>query len=219
MWQWLVRLFKRSGPTAQKRHPLWPSADEIAKLPWFEELSLDNIVLIETPAGARRAFDEITQETVVGFDTESKPTFVRGHVSEGPHVAQFASNKRAYVFPLHDAAVRATVAELIKLPTLKKVGFGLGDDLKRIRKKLHVEPAAVTDIGSLFARRGFKNQEVGVKVAMALVFKQRFRKSKRIATSNWKFRHLSDQQILYAANDAYAALRIYEKLQQGEQRR
>ena len=64
---------------------------------------------------------------------------------------------------------------------------------------------------TLFAQRGHGRQ-VGVKVAVAIVFKQRFRKSKRAATSNWREQHLSRQQILYAANDAYAALRVYNAL-------
>ena len=180
-------------------------------MPWFEGLGLDDIIVIETEAGAHRAYAEIVKEKVVGFDTESKPTFSRGEVSQGPHVAQFSTVNRAYVFSLHHAGVRVVVGKLMELTTLKKVGFGLGDDLGRIRKKLRVQAKAVLDVETLFAQRGHGRQ-VGVKVAVAIVFKQRFRKSKRAATSNWRDQHLSHQQIIYAANDAYAALRVYDAL-------
>jgi hypothetical protein len=207
LWLWFSRLFERKKSGAGARNAAWPTSEQIALLPWFDSLRLDDIIVIETEAGAHRAYSEIAREAIVGFDTESKPTFVRGEVSEGPHVAQFSTCERAYVFSLHDAGVRKVVGTLMELATLKKVGFGLGDDLRRIRKKLRVEPKAVVDVGTLFGRHGY-GREVGVKVAVALVFKSRFRKSKRAATSNWKNRHLTDQQVLYAANDAYAALRV-----------
>jgi ribonuclease D len=207
VWRRLLRILKITRPQPHGRNALWPTSEQIEQLPWFEGLPLEHIITVESEAGAQRAYDEIVRETLVGFDTESKPTFKRGEVSHGPHVAQFSTMKRAYVISLHHVGVRKIVGALMELPTLKKVGFGLGDDLKRIRKKLNVQPQAVLDVETMFAKRGL-GRHVGVKVAVALVFKQRFRKSKRAATSNWADRHLSDQQILYAANDAYAALRV-----------
>ncbi len=210
-WKWFIRLFTGRRHDAHGRKISWPTREQILELPWFEGLSLDEIAIIETDEGARRALEEITAESVVGFDTESKPTFRKGEVSSGPHVAQFSTSKRAYVFTLHHAKNREAVGALMERAELKKVGFGLGDDIKRIRTKLKVEPAAVVDLETLFSQRGY-GRGVGVKVAVAIVFKQRFRKSKKASTSNWMNRQLTDQQILYAANDAYAAIEVYRAL-------
>ena len=58
---------------------------------------------------------------------------------------------------------------------------------------------------------GFK-EALSIKIAVAVVFGQRFQKSHSVTTSNWAARDLSPKQLLYAANDAYAALRIYEAM-------
>lgn len=150
---------------------------------------------------------------VWGFDTESKPTFAVGEASDGPHVLQLACNSHAWVFQLHDLQCRAIAAALMAQPGVCKVGFGLGDDRKRILHKLGVEPVGVLDLNHVFRLRGYR-KDMGVKAAVAVLFGQRFVKSKKAATSNWAAAHLNDTQIVYAANDAYAALCVYEALDQ-----
>jgi hypothetical protein len=207
-WKWLKRLVKKfRGKTAERKIP-WPTPEEMAVYPWFEELRLDQIVVVSTPEAARRAHDELIHAQVVGFDTESKPTFVKGEVSQGPHVAQFATLTRAYVFMLHQLDCRKAASQLIKSSALKKVGFGLSDDLKRIRLKLKIQPRAVLDLETLFAAKGY-GRGVGVKIGVAVVFHRRFRKSRRTSTSNWGASQLTNQQVLYAANDAYAAIKVF----------
>jgi hypothetical protein len=206
--RWFERLFKPPVDDPRARPARWPSAEEIVLLPAFHALGFRDIVEVAAPADARRAYEHLATAGVVGFDTESKPTFRKGEVSNGPHVAQFATTGRAYVFMLHDPECRKTAATLIALGALKKVGFGLGDDLRRIREKLRVEPREVLDLETLFAEKGF-GRGVGVKVGVALALKRSFKKSRKASTSNWSLRRLSDSQLLYAANDAYAAVRCY----------
>ncbi len=207
----------KKGPAHKPgKKAVWPTSEEIACLPWFEELSQEQIVVISTPEKARRAFELLIKEKVVGFDTESKPTFIKGQISQGPHVVQFATENRAYVFLLQQADCRRIVGNLIKSSALKKVGFGLKDDLKRIQSKLHVWPQSVLDLETLFTARGF-GRGVGVKVAVALIFKRRFKKSKKTSTSNWASPFLSPQQIRYAANDAFAAIKVYRALSPAKQ--
>lgn len=210
---WLARFFSRfRKEDAQKRRPSWPTREEIALLPPFEALGFRDIIEIISAEDAARAQRELLSAGVVGFDTESKPTFVKGHISTGPHVAQFSTPERAYVFMLHHAESRRAAIALIHARELKKVGFGLSDDLRRIRIKLGIEPQSVVDLESLFREKGF-GRGVGVKVGVAIVFKRRFMKSKKASTSNWMRHRLSDAQLLYAANDAYAAIRVYHALQ------
>lgn len=200
------------APTMQHTTRTTPSKEQIALLPPFERLGLNRIVLVSNAEEATRACDALCSAAVWGFDTESKPTFFKDQVSEGPHIVQLATADRAWVFQLHDLACRSVVAELLATPGFTKAGFGLGDDRKRIIAKLGVEPANVLELNTVFRERGYR-KDMGVKGAVAVLFNQRFIKSKKAATSNWAHPQLSEAQLVYAANDAYAAFRVYQALQ------
>lgn len=188
-----------------------PSKEQIALLEPFQRLGLDSIHLVTTLAQAKTACAALTALPFWGFDTESKPTFVKEEVSEGPHIVQLASLEQAWIFQLHDLECRAVVAELLALPGITKAGFGLGDDRKRITAKLGIAPMDVLDLNSAFRQRGYR-KDMGVKGAVAVMFQQRFTKSKRATTSNWAKPELTESQLIYAANDAYAAAHVYQKL-------
>ena len=188
-----------------------PSKDEIALLEPFERLGLDRIELVASAAHAREAAAELSAAGVWGFDTESKPTFFKDQLSEGPHVVQLATRERAWIFQLHDQECRAIAAELLALRGVVKAGFGLGDDRKRIASKLGVEPADVLELNAVFCERGYR-KDMGVKGAVAVLFNRRFIKSKKAATSNWAHPQLTPAQLVYAANDAWAAIRVYDGL-------
>lgn len=192
-------------------HRTTPSKEEIALLEPFERLGLDRIELVATREQAERAFDALVKASAWGFDTESKPTFFKDQVSDGPHIVQLSTAERAWVFQLHDAPCRDVVSALLSHPGVPKAGFGLGDDNKRIISKLRVQPADVLDLNSVFHRDGWR-KDMGVKGAVAVLFNRRFIKSKKAATSNWANPRLSEAQLVYAANDAYAAARVYDAL-------
>jgi len=186
-----------------------PDKEAIALLPEFPRLGLDRITLVTTGQQARLAHGALMASPAWGFDTESKPTFRVGEASDGPHVLQLATGERAWVFQLHDPECRAVAADLLAQPSIVKAGFGLGDDRKRILQKLGVEPAGILELNTIFKAQGYR-KEMGVKGAVAVLFKQRFQKSKKAATSNWANARLSESQLVYAANDAYAAYRVWE---------
>ncbi|MCW5648542.1 MAG: 3'-5' exonuclease domain-containing protein 2 [Ramlibacter sp.] len=188
-----------------------PSREEIDLLPPFERLGLSQIHLVSTAAQAEEARKQLLQVSAWGFDTESKPTFRKDEVSEGPHVVQLATRERAWVFQLHDLPCREVVAGLLATPGIVKAGFGLGDDNKRILSKLGVPATDVLDLNTVFRRDGWR-KDMGVKGAVAVLFNQRFIKSKKAGTSNWASLRLTEAQLVYAANDAYAALRVYDAL-------
>ena len=193
------------------RHPT-PDKDAIALLPPFERLGLSRITLVNTGAQAHDAYDQLLRAKAWGFDTESKPTFKAGEQSDGPHVLQLATADHAWVFQLHEPQCRAVAAELLALGGFVKAGFGLGDDRKRIIHKLGVEPAGILELNTIFRERGYR-KDMGVKGAVAVLFNQRFIKSKKAATSNWANPHLTEAQLVYAANDAYAAIRVLDALE------
>jgi ribonuclease D len=188
-----------------------PSKEQIALLDPFEQLGLDRIELVHSAGHAREAAAELASAGVLGFDTESKPTFFKDQVSEGPHILQLATRERCWIFQLHDLACREIAAELLARDGIVKAGFGLGDDRKRIVAKLGVEPAGVLELNHVFRERGYR-KDMGVKGAVAVLFNRRFIKSKKAATSNWANPKLTTAQLVYAANDAWAAIRVYDGL-------
>jgi ribonuclease D len=191
-------------------HPT-PSKEQIDLLEPFERLGLDRIRLVVSAREAQQACAELAAEVHLGFDTESKPTFRVGEASDGPHVVQLATPEQAWVFQLQDRGCRGAVAELLASPALIKAGFGLGDDRKRITAKLGVEPAGVLELNTVFRERGYR-KDMGVRAAVAVLFQRRFLKSKKAATSNWSAPQLTPAQLLYAANDAWAAIRVFHAL-------
>jgi ribonuclease D len=191
--------------------PPLPSREQIALLEPFDGLGLRDIRVVDTEREAARAEEALRAAGVAGFDTESKPTFVKNEVSGGPHVLQFATLDGAWLFQSHRNEGRDVLAGLLASPELLKVGFGLSGDLSLIRQRFGIEPAGVFDIDTEFRRRGFR-KSVGVKTAVALVFERRFAKSRKATTSNWANRQLTEAQLRYAANDAYAAIRVFAAL-------
>lgn len=192
-------------------HPT-PDKDAIALLPPFERLGLDRITLVNTGQQAQQAWDALMQASAWGFDTESKPTFRVGEQSDGPHILQLSTAERAWVFQLHEPECRAVAAQLLACSGIVKAGFGLGDDRKRIVHKLGIEPQGILELNTLFRERGYR-KDMGVKGAVAVLFNQRFIKSKKAATSNWANVQLTESQLVYAANDAYAAIRVWHTLE------
>lgn len=202
---------KKKRPPARKTKPV-PDKDAIALLPVFAGLSLSQIHVPQNEREFAAACDAILAAGTVGFDTESKPTFVSGDVSGGPHLLQFALPHTAYLFQIHHEAAHPFLIKLLSAAQLLKVGFGLQSDHKHIVDRLGVKPAGLLDLNRVFSMQGY-HKEMGVRAAVAVVFGQRFAKSRKVTTSNWSQQQLSDAQLLYAANDAYAALKVFEALE------
>lgn len=172
---------------------------------------MERIVLVKTNDQAAAALEDLMNARVVGFDTESKPTFFKGQKSEGPHLFQFATLERAYLFQIHIEDTHPPLIQVLKEPGLSKVGFGLGGDFRQIQQRFGIRPAATADLDRTFRQIGYKNA-IGAKTAIAMLFQRKLVKSKSVTTSNWAARELTEKQLVYAANDAYAALLVHHAL-------
>ena len=180
-------------------------------LPPYQGIRIEEVRLVRTADEARAAMAALLAVDAIGFDTESKPTFVKGESSTGPHLIQLATDDTAYLFQVGSSMTPA-LAELkaiLESATTLKVGFGLSDDVKRLRNKLGIAPAGVLDLS--VALRGGQRNDLGAKTAVAKFFGLHLQKSKKISTTNWASSRLSDKQILYAADDAQVALRVYRR--------
>lgn len=182
-------------------------------LPPYVGIRLADIRLVKSAADADAAQAALLAADAVGFDTESKPTFLKGQSSDGPHLIQLSTDDTAYLFQIGAAAAPAPALPALKAvlesAATMKVGFGLSDDVKRLRAKLGIEAANVVDLS--VALRGGQRNDLGAKSAVAKFFGQRLQKSKKISTTNWASARLSERQILYAADDAQVALRVYRR--------
>ena len=179
-----------------------------AELPDYAGIALADVVLVTSAQLAAEAFAVLTAVAVIGFDTESKPTFVKGEVSTGPHLIQLATETRAYLFPLAQWPSAHELKAILESERLLKVGFGLGNDRDALKSRLGIALNNVLDLGEVLRGQGHRGT-VGAKVAVAHFFGERLHKSKRVGTSNWATPRLTERQILYAANDAHVALRVY----------
>ena len=186
-----------------------PSKEQIQALPVFQNLPMQQIHLIHNIEQCLALEQELKSCALLGFDTESKPTFAKGEVSTGPHLIQLASHDSAYLFQINPE-----ILEFLK-PVFEsrdqiKVGFGLKNDAHLFRKK-GIELNSVIELSKCFSTFGFPNP-MGLKNAMALLFQLNFPKSKKISTSNWARKILTPPQIQYAAADAYAPVLVFEEL-------
>ena len=186
-----------------------PSKEQILSFPRFENLPLNKIVVINTLEQCHEISEELAKATLLGFDTESKPTFTKGEVQTGPHLIQLATAEKAYLFQVSPEILNFLKPFLENTNQLK-VGFGLKNDLYLFRKK-GVELHRVIELSKLFSSFGMTSP-LGIKNAMALLFQVHFPKSKSISTSNWAKKNLTIPQILYAAADAYAPVLIFKAL-------
>ena len=198
-------------------HQATPDKEEIALLEPFDRLGPSQIQVVATAQHADSALRELAGVAALGFDTESKPTFAKNEASAGPHIVQLSTLDKAYIFQLLDAECRRAVALLLASPGILKAGFGLGDDRRRIVHKLGIDLQGVLDLNTVFRERGYR-KDMGVRGAVAVLFNKRFIKSRKATTSNWANPRLSEAQIIYAANDAYAALRVFKALNLGADR-
>lgn len=188
-----------------------PSREAIERMPLFEGLPLGRIHVVRRPAEVEFALRALKTAVFIGFDTESKPTFTKDAVSDGPHVVQFATQERAFIVQVDSEAPIAFLRSVIESSEIVKVGFGLTSDRGPLWRKLGIRLGAAVDLAHGVRQLGYR-QAVGAKAAVAIVLERRLRKSKSISTSNWAAPTLRPNQLLYAANDAYAALAVFQAM-------
>ncbi|MYM74732.1 3'-5' exonuclease domain-containing protein 2 [Duganella sp. FT109W] len=181
------------------------------ELPPYLGIQIADVHMVVTPEQAVAARDALLASDAIGFDTESKPTFTRGETSTGPHLIQFATDNKAYLFQIGASTephIRAMLLAILERPLPLKIGFGLSDDVKRLHAKLDIRTAGVVDLSVALRTPGQRN-DLGAKTAVAKFFGRKLQKSKKISTTNWALPRLNEKQILYAADDAQVALRVY----------
>jgi ribonuclease D len=188
-----------------------PTREEIALLPVFPGLPLDRIQVLKTAEQIDAAARAIEQERFVGFDTESRPTFAKDALRTGPHVVQFALRNCAFIVQVTSEPPIEFLKSVIESQEIVKVGFGLRSDEGLLHRKLGIRLGATVELSQMLRSLRYR-QMLGVKAAVAIVLGQKLQKSKAVTTSNWAIPKLSPKQLLYAANDAFAALAVFHAM-------
>lgn len=183
-----------------------------ADLPDYAGITLADIVVVTSSEQAEQALFELMACEAIGFDSESKPTFLKGEESTGPHLIQLSTDTRAFLFPISAQTDTRVLKAILESPLVLKVGFGLGNDRSALKSRLDIALNNVLDLGEVLRGKSHKGT-VGAKIAVAHFFGERLQKSKKVGTSNWASPRLSERQLLYAANDAYVALKVYHAWQ------
>ena len=165
--------------------------------------------VIAAPGELAPAMDDILQETLVGFDTETRPAFRPGE-SYPPSLAQVATARAVYLFQVQRAEIAEAVARMLSEAHIVKAGVGMADDLKSLKKVVAFHEKSIADVGTLAQRHGLKQS--GVRNLSGLFLG--FRIPKGTKTSNWARHQLTEQQIVYAATDAWACRELYLKFRE-----
>lgn len=185
-----------------------PDPAAAIELPLYRGVAIADVLLVDSPAAAAEACRVLLGHALLGFDTEAKPTFAKGEASTGPHLVQLATEERVYLFPVRAQMDYTGLRQILESRQILKVGFGLGSDLAQLRARLGIEAQGILDLSRALPGERPK-QTMGAKTAVARYLGRRMQKSKRTTTSNWAHPRLTERQMLYAADDAQAALRVY----------
>ncbi|WP_417616984.1 3'-5' exonuclease [Oceanisphaera sp.] len=192
-----------------------PTKDAMRQLPAFSGLLQAQIHQVESADEVNFAQEQLGNCTHLGFDTESKPTFMVGESSTGPHLVQLATPSHAFLFRAgqqgSQGAAHRLLSDILQSEHIIKVGFGLKSDRGPVLRKFGIELNATMELAGAVKRLGYK-QQVGLQAAVAIVMGEYLQKSRKVTLSNWAAESLSPAQRSYAANDAYASLRVYQAL-------
>ena len=192
---------KRPAPAPVVLQPCL-TKDEINLLPiqaWN-----GRIELVQDEAALEAALKKLWKEPVLGFDTETRPTFTKGKICL-PALIQLATAETAYLIQLTHIPFNDSRAELLSSPRVLKVGVAIHDDMKALARIHEFTPRGVVDLAALARAKGIQAQGLRTLAANLLGF----RISKSAQCSNWELLELSHQQIKYAATDAWVGRELY----------
>lgn len=179
--------------------------DEIQQLPM--QAFSGEITLINSSDKLRSVIPQLNSAAVLGFDTETRPSFKRGEFHKVA-LLQFAFEDKAYLIQIHKTGVTEDLANILADDGIVKAGVAIRDDIKGLQKLRRFNPGGFVDLAVLARECGLEVESVKKLTALLLGF----RISKTAQTSNWEASVLTDKQIEYAATDAWVCLEIYKRL-------
>ena len=166
------------------------------------------VIIVDHPTMIAEAASYLREQTVLGVDTEARPSFQRG-VHYPTALVQISTLERCYLFRLTHVGFPVEITEIFANPAICKVGLAFKDDLAGLKRRRDFKPANCIDLQTIVCRYGI--MELGLQKIFAIVFGKRISKAKQL--TNWENSHLTPEQARYASTDAWATLSIYLALQ------
>jgi ribonuclease D len=160
---------------------------------------------IDTEEKACAAIGILSKESIVGFDTETRPSFTKG-VSHKIALLQLSTDRHGYLFRLNKIGIPDCIADFLSDPKVKKIGISIKDDFHSLSGRRKLNPAGFVELQELCGEMGI--EEKGLQKLYCLLFNERISKNQQL--SNWEIDSLTESQRQYAAIDAWACLRIYK---------
>jgi ribonuclease D len=167
--------------------------------------------LVRSEDELAEALDLLAREDLLGFDTETRPSFRKGRVNQ-PSLIQLAGSERIFLMQLAFVPFGKGLASLLANKKIIKVGVGIWDDMRELGKLYPFEGAGAVDLGDL--ARTLKLPTQGLRNMAANLMGWRI--SKGLRCSNWSLPDLSPRQIVYAATDAWIGRKLYLKMREVE---
>ncbi len=173
------------------------------ELSWFK----GEIVVIDNLEAFKKVMPELRREKILGFDTETRPSFRKGHRNK-VSLIQLSTGRLACLFRINKIGVPEELTAILADPGVVKAGVAIHDDIKVLKKIRKFEPDGFVDLQKFV--KDFGIQASGLKKLTAIVLG--FRISKRQQVTDWEAEELSEPQQVYAATDAWVCREIYKKL-------
>ncbi len=183
------------------------SKEELKKLP--RDYFQGEVVMVETVEDAITAAAILSEEGVIGVDTETKPSFKKGQRNTAC-LLQLATRDISFLLRIHKFKLPQEILDLFDNEKIIKSGVAVVDDFKELQRSYKFTPRSVVDLNLLAPEYGFKS--IGAQKLTGILLG--FYLSKKQQVSNWEAENLSEGQKRYAASDAWVGREIYLKLVQ-----
>ena len=185
------------------------TSEEVNKMPL--QAFDGEIILVDQLEDLFEAVKYLKKYSILGFDTETRPSFKKGKVNDVA-LLQLAANSRTFLFRVNKIGLPQELVDLLGDPNIVKVGAAIKDDIKGLQKINDFDANGFIELQDYVSKFGIES--FSLKKLSAIVL--RFRISKRQQVSNWEAEELSPGQLKYAATDAWVSLKIFEKLKESK---
>jgi len=155
-----------------------------------------------------KAIGYLSSQRIIGFDTETKPTFQANVKRNGVALLQLSGKENAYIFRLIHLGMTDELCRILASKKIIKVGAAVHDDIRGLQRYSKFIPKGFVDLQTIGVNWGIKEKSVRKMAAIILGIKV----SKSQQLSNWEADELSNAQVMYAATDAWVCQRMYLKL-------
>ena len=181
------------------------SNEEVAALP---AIHFDGrIVVVDTDEALDVACRYLAERTVLGFDTETRPSFKAG-VTNKVSLLQLSTYERCYLIRLNRVKFSNKLLSILQRSDICKIGADVAGDLRSLNKLRNFTPRGFIDLQSEVGKFGIEDKSL--RKMSGIILGKRVSKAQRL--SNWEAQSFTEQQMMYAATDAWVCLKIYDKL-------